>query len=183
MWLINTNKLKLEFITDPECYRYAILSHTWGVDEVTFEDMKNHAVAQGKRGYQKILRTCERARRQGLSYAWVDTCCINKSSSAELSESINSMFRWYQLSEVCYTWLEKWDGSNESMARSRWFSRGWTLQELIAPRTVEFLSSEWVAYGDKNSLAATLSAITRVDLDVLRGQRPLFEVPVGWRMS
>jgi hypothetical protein len=184
MWLIDTLRLKLKYITNPEDYKYAILSHTWGDDEVTFEEIKNLSVAGRKTGYEKIRRTCERASKQGLSWAWVDTCCIDKSSSAELSESINSMFQWYRLAAVCYAWLEDWDGTTpESMRNSRWFTRGWTLQELIAPSYVEFLDHDWVFCGNKVSLGNIISAVTRVDSDVLQGLRPLSKVPVGRRMS
>jgi hypothetical protein len=184
MWLIDTRRLKLKYITNPEDYKYAILSHTWGDDEVTFEEIKNLSVAGRKTGYEKIRRTCERASKQGLSWAWVDTCCIDKSSSAELSESINSMFQWYRLAAVCYAWLEDWDGATpESMRNSRWFTRGWTLQELIAPSYVEFLDHDWVFCGNKVSLGNIISAVTRVDSDVLQGLRPLSKVPVGRRMS
>ena len=183
MWLIDTQTLKLKFITNTD-YRYAILSHTWGGDEVTFEDMKNPAIAETKTGYHKIQKTCERASSQGLYLAWVDTCCIDKSSSAELSESINSIFQWYRLSAVCYAWLEDWDGSAPtSMRNSRWFTRGWTLQELIAPRCVEFLDPDWTPRGNKLSLGQLISAVTRIDLDVLQGLRSLSQVAVGRRMS
>ncbi|KAN0099006.1 Heterokaryon incompatibility protein (HET) domain containing protein [Hyaloscypha variabilis] len=187
MWLIDTKTLKLKYVTNPEDERYAILSHTWGSDEVTFEDMKNPAVAQGKLGYQKILKTCERAEARGLFYAWVDTCCIDKSSSAELSESINSMFRWYSLSTLCFAWLEDWKpqaGSGlESMGRSRWFTRGWTLQELIAPKRVEFLDHDWTFRGDRATLAGTICEVTRIDSGVINGSRSLSEISVGRRMS
>jgi hypothetical protein len=183
MWLIDTKTLKLISILNPEAYRYAILSHTWGAEEVTFDDMKNLAVAETKASFQKIRRTCERARSQFLDYAWVDTCCIDKSSSAELSESINSMFRWYALSTACYAWLEDWNGMYESMHASRWFTRGWTLQELVAPETVDFLDQDWACHGSKSTLGKIVSTISRIDLDVLQGRQPLSEVPVGRRMS
>jgi len=102
MWLIDTETLELKYTTNPKNQRDAILSHTWGSDEVAFEDMKDPTAAQRKTGWQKIRKTCERAAERRLSYAWVDTCCIDKSSSAKLSESINSMFRWYRLSIVCF---------------------------------------------------------------------------------
>jgi hypothetical protein len=91
MWLINTTTLKLEDVGDPKRQRYAILSHTWEDDEVSFQDMSNLVIARRKKGFLKIQRTCELARERELEYAWVDTCCINKRSSAELMESINSM--------------------------------------------------------------------------------------------
>src|SRR5204863_8204286 len=129
---------------------YAILSHTWqGEDEITFNDLtKNDAKdnAKDKAGYKKINFCAQQAERDGLRYFWVDTCCIDKSNSSELSEAINSMFRWYQNAAKCYVYLsdvlitqrrasnEFFELSLESAFRaSRWFTRGWTLQELLAP--------------------------------------------------
>src|ERR1700733_5774134 len=107
MRLINTQTLELELFQDPvpKDLPYAILSHTWTEDEVTFDDMKDLSIAKSKKGFSKILSTCEMACDNGLQYAWVDTCCIDKSSSAELSEAINSMFRWYKHALVCFAFL------------------------------------------------------------------------------
>jgi hypothetical protein len=131
---------------------YAILSHTWGADEeeVTFKDISD-GTGKSKVGYHKIRFCGEQTARNGLQYFWVDTCCIDKSSSAELSEAINSMFRWYQNATRCYVYLpdvsvcNPQDGDSEwsprwkpEFRRSKWFTRGWTLQELIAPASVEF---------------------------------------------
>ncbi|KAF4434180.1 Vegetative incompatibility protein HET-E-1 [Colletotrichum fructicola] len=92
MWLINTKTLRLEQIVDPSSVDYAILSHTWGDDEVSFKDMKRLSKAKKKTGFVKIAKTCKLALKQDLRYAWIDTCCIDKTSSAELSEAINAMF-------------------------------------------------------------------------------------------
>ena len=105
MWLIDTETLKLEFVDNPEDREYAILSHTWGSSEVSFQEMTNLSLAGTKPSFRKILKTCELARGRGLRYAWIDTCCIDKSSSAELTEAINSMFRWYKESAVCFVYL------------------------------------------------------------------------------
>lgn len=105
MWLIDTETLKLKgFMGETPCY--AILSHTWGPEEVTFPDFHDEKTRHNKAGFSKIRLTCEQARTEGIKYAWVDTCCINKESSAELSEAINSMFKWYRLATVCYAYLE-----------------------------------------------------------------------------
>jgi hypothetical protein len=107
MWLINTETIRLEeFIGIPE-HPYAILSHTWEDEEVFFKEMRDGAsdAVRNKKGYLKIKHTCEEAAREGLLYAWVDTCCIDKSSSAELSEAINSMHKWYQRAKTCYAFL------------------------------------------------------------------------------
>jgi len=145
--------------------RYAILSHTWGRDEVTFKDL-NEPAAVEMRGYRKIRATCEQAFREGLFYAWIDTCCIDKSSSAELSEAINSMFEWYRNAYVCYAYLDdcvkdSFD-SIDDFSACRWFQRGWTLQELLASSRVEFYSTHWTHIGNKYTLASVLSEVTGV---------------------
>jgi hypothetical protein len=129
---------------------YAILSHTWGADnaEVTFEDLGNGS-GKTKLGYNKIQLCAKQAEQDGLQYFWVDTCCIDKANKAELSHAINSMFRWYRDAIRCYVYLS--DVSNPAFGcsqllwesefrKSTWFTRGWTLQELLAPSLVEFYS-------------------------------------------
>lgn len=143
MRLLHTAKMKLESFIGQEIPPYAILSHTWESEEVLFEDIKdpNTPHPTHKLGFQKIKDSCERAAKAGFNWIWIDTCCINKDSSAELSEAINSMFKWYRQSGVCYAYL--FDINNPSKGKvafkdSRWFLRGWTLQELIAPSHVIF---------------------------------------------
>jgi hypothetical protein len=139
MRLLRAADLKLCESRDDEIPKYAILSHTWGAEEVTLRDMQN-VCAKDLLGYKKLELCCQQAVRDDVRYAWVDTCCIDKSSSAELSEAINSMYQWYQAAHVCYAYLEDVpaDGQPSDMPRSRWFTRGWTLQELIAPQRVIF---------------------------------------------
>jgi Heterokaryon incompatibility protein (HET) len=108
MRLINTTSFKLELFVPPDVPEYAILSHTWGKDEVTFQDFQYLQHARTKDGFSKIEMTCELARANGIDYAWVDTCCIDKSSSSELSESINSMYLWYQQAKICYAYINDW---------------------------------------------------------------------------
>ncbi|KAF1962472.1 HET-domain-containing protein [Byssothecium circinans] len=172
---------------------YAILSHTWGRDdeEFTFQDLMSDR-GKGKPGYRKVRFCTERAARDGLQYSWVDTCCIDKSSSAELSEAINSMFRWYQNAERCYVYLsdvsrDPPDGDDLGSLRwkpafrnSRWFTRGWTLQELIAPASVEFFSSEEVCLGNKTSMEQTIHEITGIATDAFRG-KPLSQFSIDER--
>jgi len=141
--------LTKDLVGDDPIPPYAILSHTWGSDdeEVTFEDITK-GIADGKTGYEKIRFCGEQARRDGLQYFWIDTCCIDRSSSTELQEAINSMVRWYRNAVKCYVYLSdvstaKHTQSSEllwepAFKRSRWFTRGWTLQELIAPEHVDF---------------------------------------------
>ncbi|KAI1099806.1 HET-domain-containing protein [Jackrogersella minutella] len=226
MWLINCQSLDLEeFVQDVPAY--AILSHTWGEKEVTFYDMRNQdkASRKAKEGYRKIQTTCRVALEHDLGYAWVDTCCIDKSSSAELSEAINSMFSWYKKAAVCFVWLYDFTSfSDETLAEvivsfesrealeakveglygdpppltsaeidlrnkvkralgnCKWFSRGWTLQELIAPSRINFYDKDWNCFGSKLQLASVLSWITGVDTSVLKG-KSLDEILIGRRMS
>ncbi|KAF2684618.1 HET-domain-containing protein, partial [Lentithecium fluviatile CBS 122367] len=163
--------------------RYAILSHTWGAenDEVTFKDLME-GTGGAKPGYQKIQFCANQAGYDHLRYFWIDTCCIDKSSSAELSEAINSMFRWYKDAETCYVYLSDVsrstsDGDDDASQRwkpafrkSRWFTRGWTLQELIAPASVEFFSNEGIYLGNKKSMEQTIHETTGIAIDALRGK-------------
>jgi hypothetical protein len=105
MWLLNVNTFGTENFLTEQAPRYAILSHTWGKEEVSFQDIQHLRSAKKKAGYAKIQHTCQQAKDDGLQYAWVDTCCIDKSSSAELQEAINSMYRWYTDAEICYAFL------------------------------------------------------------------------------
>ncbi|KAK1727861.1 heterokaryon incompatibility protein-domain-containing protein [Colletotrichum acutatum] len=181
MWLINTSSHNLEEFIGRDIPPYAILSHTWGEDEVTFQDMKDprflvREQTIRKAGFVKIAKTCGLAHQQELQYAWVDTCCIDKSSSAELTEAINSMFKWYQRAAICYAWLSDldpsadidsdFDGSGD-LGQCRWFTRGWTLQELIAPKEIEFYDRDWNLVGCKSGLVDQLHAITAIAKDVL----------------
>lgn len=164
-------------------YEYAILSHTWGPDEeeVTFKDVCE-GTGLKKNGYKKILFCGKQAAADNLGYFWVDTCCIDKYNLTEYAEAINSMFRWYRDASICYVYLEdvlrddrvqinEPPRSTWKMAfrNSRWFTRGWTLQELIAPSSVEFYSSDGQRLGDKKSLEQEIHNITSVPIHVLRG--------------
>lgn len=186
MWLINTTTLELEFFVNPEKASYAILSHTWGDEEVLFQEFRNPDRKNSKYGFTKIVRTCEIARQQGLRYAWVDTCCIDKSSSAELSEAINSMFAWYKNSAVCLAHLEDFPGDvffEQGLARCRWLSRGWTLQELIAPQHVEFYDQTWTKRATKLDSTKLLAKETGVNERVLADCAHLAHLSVAQRMS
>lgn len=174
---------------------YAILSHTWGIDgdEVTFQDIKDKCF-QHKPGYQKILFCGNQARSDGLEHFWVDTCCIDKSSSAELTEAINSMFRWYRDAQKCYAFLADvcCDGAvadeparstwKINFRKSRWFTRGWTLQELLAPTVVEFFSVEGQPLGGKTSLGQSIHEITHIPIRALQTPH-LDEFNIETRMS
>ncbi|KAK3321335.1 heterokaryon incompatibility protein-domain-containing protein [Cercophora scortea] len=188
MWLIDTETLELKSVAGPESQRYAILSHTWvDGEEASFQEFLHHKQApqvQQKTGFAKIAKTCSLARERGIAYAWVDTCCIDKSSSAELSEAINSMFKWYQQSTVCFVYLADLAASEMSKIKHcRWFSRGWTLQELIASPVAEFYDASWTTIGNKKSLLWTLVSITKIDDRVLSDSSLLPTVAVAQRMS
>lgn len=175
---------------------YAILSHTWGEDseEVTFDDLTN-GIGKDKPGYEKIRFCGEQARQDKLKYFWVDTCCIDKTNKAELSLAINSMFRWYRNAARCYVYLSdvstaKRKASGQSseftwepaFRRSRWFTRGWTLQELLAPSSVEFFSRECKRLGDKSSLIRQIHEITGIPKSALQGAK-LAQFSVKDRLS
>jgi hypothetical protein len=173
--------------------KYAILSHRWGAEEVTFKDLTD-GTSKGKAGYGKIQFCGEQARRDGLQYFWVDTCCIDKSNAVELQEAINSMFRWYRDATKCYVYLPdvsrprtgSADGSKENweqtFRKSAWFSRGWTLQELLAPASVDFFSEEGEVLGNKASLERHICEVTGIPASALRGSL-LSEFSVAERLS
>jgi hypothetical protein len=179
-----------DLMDDDSIPSYAILSHTWQHgQEVTFEDFMNDT-GKDKTGYDKIRFCGEQAQRDELSRFWVDTCCINKADSVELQDAINSMFRWYQGAAQCYVYL--WDvstrdGLSESawdaaFRASRWFTRGWTLQELIAPQNVKFFSREGKELGDRRTLERQIHEITGIAIPALRAT-PLSTFTVDERLS
>ena len=251
MWLLSTSRAELKHFADPAQVRYAALSHVWRENELSFQEVQSlrtqHAFPENPRDHvsEKIRRCCIYAEEHGFEWIWIDTCCIDKSSSAEHSEAINSMFVWYALAEVCYVFLDdvgdqdpsstsppspgspsascnqfpSLTSSNTlnqtlegldaltvdselsvsdpapssaaatlstvgSFRESEWFTRGWTLQELLAPRYVVFLSQNWRALGTKDSLVDLLEEITGIDAPVLFGESgSLDKVSVARRMS
>ncbi|KAF2627821.1 HET-domain-containing protein [Macroventuria anomochaeta] len=174
---------------------YAILSHTWlPGQEVTFDEFTRD-VRCGKAGFDKIRFCAQQAQQDGLRYFWVDTCCINKADPVELQHAINSMFRWYQQASRCYVLLTDvfsaepatdrapgipaWEGQ---FRQSRWFTRGWTLQELLAPRRVSFYSGDRTYLGDRYDLKQVLHEITNIPCPALAGA-PLDSFSVEERLS
>lgn len=185
MWFLNASTRRLEAFTDELDILggYAILSHRWAEEEVTFDEI-HLPEARTKQGYQKIEYACAQAVHDGYDYVWIDTCCIDKRSSAELSEAINSMFRWYRNARVCYVYLVDFDIRIESTFRHAvWWSRGWTLQELIAPPAVQFYDFKWHWYGDKLCIVDRISDITKIDVEVLKCRDSLPKMSVAKRMS
>ena len=194
----------LEFYADERKTEYAILSHRWQEGrEVGYEEMvrlaetdqKEREEIRERAGYQKILQSCKQAKKDGYRWLWIDTCCIDKRSSAELSEAINSMYRWYENSTVCYAYLHDVDGSSfptepdttrypTSNGWPEWFSRGWTLQEMIAPSDVWFFNKDWKPINNKKVLGHTLARITRVPerilTDGLSSNRPCVAQIMSW---
>ncbi|THU99523.1 HET-domain-containing protein [Dendrothele bispora CBS 962.96] len=170
MRLLNTGTFEMrEFLT--EIPIYAILSHTWEKDEVTFQDIQDLEKAKKKSGWSKVERACEYVRKYKFNWLWIDTCCIDKSSSAELSEALNSMYKYYGDCRVCIAYLrdvsnEKNAKSMEKLKESRWFRRGWTLQELIAPRYMVFLDKEWNMMGTRFGMRYVVSEVTSIPVDV-----------------
>ncbi|KAF0325649.1 het domain-containing protein [Colletotrichum asianum] len=200
MKLINVHTLEIEaFNAGEQVPRYAILSHTWGGDEISFHEwITNFGNTSPeyleKEGYLKIINACSKTRDDKLRYLWVDTICIDKSSSAELSEAINSMFAWYERATVCIVYMADVEWEDElihkihtnqysSFGSSRWFTRGWTLQELLAPRKVFFFTKEWTEIGTKSELMFKISKITGIDVSYLTDTRRIWSASIAARMS
>ncbi|KAI2467371.1 HET-domain-containing protein [Annulohypoxylon bovei var. microspora] len=170
---------------------YAILSHRWLArdDEVLFQDIESndHTLLEKKRGFYKLIQCCKEARRNNLKYVWIDTCCIDQSNSAELQESINSMYRYYANANECYVYLKDTsrtiDGRFKIGEEEDWFERVWTLQELIAPKIVYFFDTNWYYLGDKKDLCYPITERTGIHEYILRGKQNLDYFSVAQRMS
>ncbi|KAH9941645.1 heterokaryon incompatibility protein-domain-containing protein, partial [Epithele typhae] len=208
MWLLDTTFLELHQVSDPTQERYAILSHVWNLGkEDSFHSIRQlhnniarespaHAeayLAHHHKVTPKLRSLCKFARHNGYRRVWIDTCCIDQSSSAELSEAINSMYKWYLQAAICYAFLADVDDDQDpsspasplrtSFRESIWFTRGWTLQELVAPRNVVFLSRHWTVLGTKTSLQDVIAEVTHISKAVLTHSAPLHSVSVAQRMS
>ncbi|KAI6559811.1 hypothetical protein MCOR03_004661 [Pyricularia oryzae] len=192
MWLINTKTLRLEQFDDPSTLpKYAILSHTWENDEVSFQDIQSIDAARQKKGFSKIVGIRALALEADIDFAWVDTCCIDKTDSVELGEAINSMYRWYAQAAVCIVYLGDLPATITDSALAagqlhacKWFTRGWTLQELIAPKIVNFYNSDWRFVGSKSDhFASTIAGFTNIAEDVLLHKKDPSEYTVAQRMS
>jgi hypothetical protein len=184
MRLLNVKTLELESFMS-EIPAYAILSHTWldADQEVTLQDIKhNIAKAYRKEGWDKVRASAAAAHRDRLKYIWIDTCCIDKTSSAELSEAINSMYRWYKEAVVCYAYLSDVSSVDSVSKATKWFSRGWTLQELIAPKEIYFYNHRWEHIGSRAGLEKVISGITQIPRSVLSGGS-LSDVSVAAKLS
>jgi hypothetical protein len=170
MRLLNARTYELQTFLGTDKPNYAILSHTWEDEEVLFEDIRDTSNIDwsAKKGYFKIKMTCDQALEDGCDFVWIDTCNINKDSSSELSEAINSMFRWYKDASICYAYISDVKVENGwSFSKCRWLTRGWTLQEMIAPDRVHFFDRDWSFLGSRMSLSNELSKISGVQKSVL----------------
>ena len=188
MRLLHTTAAKLKDFSDTEIPPYAILSHRWEDEEVLFKDIESDNWKQ-KAGASKVIGCCQKAAEFGFDWVWIDTCSIDKSSSAELQEAINSMYFWYQNAVKCIVYLsdvscvEMSDNAEPSFAKSLWFTRGWTLQEIIAPIEIEFFDREWNSIGTKLELIGELRSITGIDTNILNGRDEVQTASIAKRMS
>ncbi|EHK49557.1 hypothetical protein TRIATDRAFT_178920, partial [Trichoderma atroviride IMI 206040] len=196
MRLLSTKALEFCDFLGTSIPRYAILSHRWERDEMSYQDMLKEMERNNswpgptdflqKQGYRKIIEFRRLALQDGYDYIWADTCCIDKSSSSELQEAINSMYQWYWDSDVCYAYLSDVSPTDlESFQRSQWFTRGWTLQELLAPRALIFVDQNWQKFGtayDLEKLIETASSI-KVQRHVHLGRKRSEVFQVGQCMA
>lgn len=194
MYLLHASTFTLHSFSEPNIPGYAILSHRWDAVEVSFHDIQNNQDIQKTPAFSKVRGCCAQARLDGWEYVWIDSCCIDKSSSAELSEAINSMFLWYSEAQACYAYLsdvsEDEDANDSSVEllentirKSTWFTRGWTLQELLAPEFVTFFTRQWNEIGTKRSLRDPISSITGIRSEILEGSAMISSSSVAERMS
>lgn len=219
MRLINVHSLKFGVDGD-QIPPYVILSHRWGPEEITCKDFAKGRNKK-KAGYQKVVDLCRVVRERcsllrhhetmlhvSIAWVWIDTCCIDKRSSAELSEAINSMFAWYRNSVLCYVHLEDVLAQSpgepecsEAFKRSAWFTRGWTLQELLAPQQLIFCDRAWNYIGHKHTtvpyvcvceegntpsgpdLSQDITAITDIDVRYLKDSKNIRHASIARRMS
>ncbi|RYP73942.1 hypothetical protein DL769_004113 [Monosporascus sp. CRB-8-3] len=191
MRLLNVDTFTLDIFDVAHAPNYAILSHTWGKDseEVSYDDVSAGRLARAETRPNKVSGCCKQAKKDGYKYVWIDTCCINKTDSVELQEAINSMFRWYQKAQICYAFLsdvppgaDPHDPQSEFFS-SRWFRRGWTLQELLAQPNVRFYDSVWSHLGTKGDLSDAIENITGIPSLFLLGITELCYASVAQRMS
>ncbi|TVY55124.1 Vegetative incompatibility protein HET-E-1 [Lachnellula cervina] len=192
MRLLKTDTIDLLLGHEEQPLKYAIFSHTWGKDEVIFSDLVN-GNPESKPAYSKVKFACRQAAADDYSCIWIDNCCIDKSSSAELSEAINSMYVWYERADICYAYLADINASTDTdiqslefrnhLAKAAWFTRGWTLQELLAPVEMIFFAKDWTVIGNKRELRGALSSITGIDEDILEDPKRMHFASIAKRMS
>lgn len=171
---------------------YAILSHRWGIDEIVFQDIQNGTVRRHRKSYNKVINAIRQAARDGIEHIWIDSCCIDKSSSVELQEAINSMYAWYQKAKICYAILDDVPDTSDvdfdaKFVASKWFTRGWTLQELLAPKQLrlfgETQTGAWKLLGSREELCSIISKSTFIHPKYLTGQSAVHQASIAQRMS
>ncbi|GAB7365793.1 hypothetical protein MBLNU230_g7126t1 [Neophaeotheca triangularis] len=197
-------------VDGPREEKYAILSHRWFArgEDILLADVlagREDASVKHKKGWTKLDYGMQQAKKDGFEFIWIDTCCIDKKISSELDEAINSMYRWYQEAAVCYAYLwdvkcpdsprqdlscrdlemteHKTEAHLRGFAKSVWFTRGWTLQELIAPQEVQFFGSEWCPLGSRKDRVEEITGITGIDVEVLEHRRSPDQYSIAQRMS
>ncbi|ETN38886.1 uncharacterized protein HMPREF1541_06927 [Cyphellophora europaea CBS 101466] len=217
MRLIDTRTLELaDFGNHLPSAQYAILSHRWGDNEVTYRQYmaldKSLLRAQTPRAYSsgldKILWGCHMARRNNLRYFWIDTCCINKNNEddqTELSASVMSMWKWYHEAAICYIFLAtitlsaaeverdpnafmEWHHSKDSEDRdygrpAEYFRRGWTLQELLAPRRAIFFNATWSFIGSRLQLVDQIYNATNIAKQYINSNEGIRLASIAARLS
>jgi hypothetical protein len=169
--LINATTYKLEEFLESRPPSYAIVSHTWGKDEIELRDFTDDPPNPSNLyRFHKIRVACEKAKKSNLSYIWIDSCCIDKTNMAELEVALQNMFQWYRNATICFAYLSdiSMDGPQSPrfqwhLGKCRWFTRGWTLQELLAPPEVVFFNMDWFMIGTRYLLRETLEDITGID--------------------
>ena len=188
MRLINTHTKTFVEFKPKEIPEYAVVSHKWGPDEVSYSDFLEDTHRRG-RGWLKILKACKIAAGRNIHWLWVDACCIDKRNTAEVAKSINSMYKWYQNAKECYAFLPdvRVGRSHADFAQqfrdSVWFTRGWTLQELLVPPEVQFFNSTFQYLGRKrNGLDDHISAATGIGLEYLQDSSMIRQASVAERM-
>lgn len=183
MRLLKTDTIEIQMFDYGDIPPYAILSHRWGKDELTYQDLEAGTEAkERKEGFKKVRQCCAKAKTDGFDYVWIDTCCIDKTSSAELSEAINSMFNWYHQAERCYAHLADVP-SKSTFKDSEWFTRGWTLQELLAPSDLYFVDEDWKYIGTKITQQQDIPDCTGIPVNILCGDADLDTASIAQRMS
>ncbi|KAI1853180.1 hypothetical protein JX265_011461 [Neoarthrinium moseri] len=193
MRLLNVSTLELYDFTGDDVPPYAALSHIWANGEVSYHDIIN-GDAPLKIGFRKIQHACRQAIKDNLDWTWIDTCCVDRTSSAETTEAINSMYQYFRQAAWCYVFLADVFTVDDALSeedryhqlrRSKWFTRGWTLQELIAPPRTLFFDNAWNLLGSKGcpEFDVLLSEISGVPASCIEGLRSPLEFNVATRMS
>jgi hypothetical protein len=184
--LINTQTFELvDFKPDISIPHYAIMSHRWlKEEEVDLWEFKHpNEQTRNKSGYQKIIAACKQARLDGLDYLWVDSCCIDQKDPGDVHCNIKLMFAYYRNARICYAYLVDVNKDRDNFGKSVWFTRGWTLQELLAPPEVLFFSGSWEYLGTRTVQAEGIHTATGIPEGVIKGTTSIHDIDVEERMT